>query len=228
MAGRGVLKPGIELLQLVLGRGLDVVVERVAVGVDADGERAEVLDAELPQALRHQLFPGDLLDLLDLGRLECRGSSDDREIDHPVLAHRLDRLVGEAALAADRADAVLLAERLGEPHHPGARSRPDAELLVLARADLADVRRGVEEERAAQVHRRLDALVENPHLRAVADPDDMPLDDDLVAGAQLEDLLRIGDRERDLVPRHPYASRSKSTVPSAATCAVARRAAQHW
>src|SRR2546430_15280565 len=43
-------KAGIELLQLGLRARLHVVVERVAVGVDADGERAEVLDAELPQA----------------------------------------------------------------------------------------------------------------------------------------------------------------------------------
>src|ERR671936_3204164 len=91
-------KLGIELLQLLAGCLLDVVVERVAVGVDADGERAEVLDPELPEALGHQLFPGDLLDLLDLGRLERRRSADDREVDHPVLAHRLDRLVREPAL----------------------------------------------------------------------------------------------------------------------------------
>src|SRR5580765_7801602 len=91
-------KPGIELLQLVVGGRLDVVVERVAVSVDADGQRGEVLHPELPQALRHQLLPGDLLDLLDLGRLERRGPADDREVDHPVLAHRLDRLVRESAL----------------------------------------------------------------------------------------------------------------------------------
>src|SRR3954465_5933190 len=84
------LKPGIELLQLLLGGGLDVVVERVAVRVDPDGERAEVLDPELPEALGHQLLPGDLLDLLDLRRLERRCASDDREVDHPVFAHRLD------------------------------------------------------------------------------------------------------------------------------------------
>src|ERR671937_2605234 len=112
------LKPGIELLQLLSRCRLDVVVERVAVRVDADGERAEVLDAELPQALGHELLPGDLLDLLDLGRLERRRAADDREVDHPVAPHRLDRLVGEAALAADPADAVALAERLGEAHHP--------------------------------------------------------------------------------------------------------------
>jgi hypothetical protein len=60
----------------------------------------------------------------------------------------------------------------------------------------------VEQERAAEIHRRLDALVEDADLRAVADTDDAALDDDLVAGAQLQDLVRIRDRERDLVGRH--------------------------
>src|SRR5437773_861113 len=62
---RNPCKPGIELLQLRGGRCLHVVVERVAAGVVADGVRAEVLHPELPEALRHQLLPGDLLDLLD-------------------------------------------------------------------------------------------------------------------------------------------------------------------
>src|SRR5436189_6473093 len=96
-------KAGIELLQLLLGRRLDVVVERVAVRVDPDGQRTEVLDPEFPEALGHQLFPRHLLDLLDLRRLERGGPADDREVDHSVLLHGLDRLVGEAALAADRA-----------------------------------------------------------------------------------------------------------------------------
>src|SRR5919202_2375978 len=184
-----------ELLQLLLRRGLDVVVERVAVRVDPDGERPEVLHAELPQALGHGLLPGPLLDLLDLGRLERRRPADDREVDHPVAAHRLDRLVREAALAADRAHAVALAERLGEADHAGARRRPDADLLVAALADLAHSGRRVQEEGAAEVHRRLLALVENPDLGAVADPDDVPLDDDLVARAQLQDLTGIRDGE---------------------------------
>src|SRR6478672_1792545 len=180
-------EPGKELLQFLGRGGLDVVVERVAVGVDADGERAEVLHPELPEALRHQLLPGDLLDLLDLGRLERRGAADDREIDHPEPLHRLDRLVREAALAADRAHAVLLAERLREAHHARARGGADTDRLVLV-SDLAHTGRGVEQERALQVHRRLDALVEDAHLRPVADADDVALDDDLVAGAQFEDL----------------------------------------
>src|SRR4051794_8975733 len=125
-------KSGKELLQLFLGGGLDVVVERVAVRVDPDGERAEVPDAELPEALGHQVLPGDLLDLLDLGRLKRCGAADDREVDHPEPLHRLDRLVREAALAADRADAVLLPEPLREAHHAGARRGADAELLVAA------------------------------------------------------------------------------------------------
>src|SRR6059058_5652867 len=104
------LEPGKDGLQLLLRGGLHVVVQRVAVRVDADRERAEVLDAELPEALRHELLPRDFLDLLDLRRLERRRAADDREVDHPEPLHRLDRLVGETALAADRADAVLRAE----------------------------------------------------------------------------------------------------------------------
>src|SRR6478752_6172212 len=125
------LKPGIELLELVVGAGLDVVVEAVAVRVDADDQRPEVLDAELPEALGHELLPEHLLDLLDLGRLERRGAADDGEVDHPEPLHRLDRDVREASLAADRADAVLRAEPLGEAHHARARRGSDAELLVL-------------------------------------------------------------------------------------------------
>jgi hypothetical protein len=60
----------------------------------------------------------------------------------------------------------------------------------------------VEEERALQVHRRLNALVEDPDLRAVADADDVALHDHLVAGAQLQDLAVVGDRERDFVYGH--------------------------
>src|SRR5215210_4463919 len=121
------LETGIDVLQLLLRRFLDVVEQRVAVRVDPDPERAEVLDAEPPQALRHELLPGDLLDLLDLSGLERSGSADDREVDHPVAAHRLDRLVGEPALAADRAHAVVAPERLGEAHHARARRRADGD-----------------------------------------------------------------------------------------------------
>src|SRR5437762_1881048 len=144
-------KAGKELLQLLLRRRLDVVVERATVGVDADREWAEVLDPELPEALGHQLLPGDLLDLLDLRRLERRGAADDREVDHPQLAHRLDRLVREAALAADGADAVLGAERLGEADHAGRGGGTDADRVVAAVLALADAGRGVEQERAAEV-----------------------------------------------------------------------------
>src|SRR5947209_15696702 len=90
-----------ELLELRLRARLHVAVERVAVRVDPDRQRAEVLDAELPEALGHQLLPGHLLDLLDLRRLERSRAADDREIDHPELVHRRNRLVREPALAAD-------------------------------------------------------------------------------------------------------------------------------
>src|SRR5262249_1261182 len=84
----------------------------------------------------------------------------------------------------------------------------------------ADVRRSVEEERAGQVDRRLGALVEDADLRPVADADHVPLDDDLVARAQLEDLALVDDREGELVRRH-----QASLLPRAAAVAdVARRA----
>src|SRR5919201_7094600 len=193
------LKTGIDFLQSFLGALLHVVEDRVAVGVDADRQRPEVLDAEAPQALRHQLLPRDLFDLLDLRGLERRGAADDREVDHPVAAHRLDRLVGKAALAADRAHAVVAAERLREPDHARGRRRADAERFVLAVRNPAYVRRGMQEERAAQIHRRRLAVVEDADLRAVADPDDVSLDDDLVAGAQLQDLAWVRDRKGQLM-----------------------------
>src|SRR5262245_61936587 len=170
------LEAGKDLLQSLLGRSLDVVVERVAVRVDADRQRAEVADAELPEALGHELLPSDLLDLLDLGRLERRRPADDREVDHPEPLHRLDRLVRKAALAADRAHAVLRAERLGEANHPRRGRGADAELLVPSGPELAHVGRGMEQEGPGQVHRRRHALVEDPDLRPVANPDDVPLD----------------------------------------------------
>src|SRR5947209_3639302 len=140
-SSRSRLETGIQLLELRLRARLHVVVERVAVCVDPDRERAEVLDAELPEALGHELLPGDLLDLLDLRRLERGGAADDREVDHPEAPHRLDRLVRAAALAADRAHAVLRAERLGEAHHARRGRGADADLLVLAVGELADARR---------------------------------------------------------------------------------------
>src|SRR6476646_9624074 len=131
-------KAGIELLELRRRARLHVAVERVAVRVDAHRQRAEVLDAELPEALGHELLPRHFFDLLDLRRLERSRAADDREIDHAELAHWLDRVVRETALAADRADAVRRAERLGEAHHARGGRRPDAHLLVAAVVELAD------------------------------------------------------------------------------------------
>src|SRR6266487_3770157 len=149
------LKAGIELLQLLLGRGLHVVVERVAIGIDADGQRPEILDSELPETLGHQFLPGDLLDLLDLGRLQRGRSTDDREIDHPELAHRLDPLVedpdlrpvanaddvalnGDLVTGAELEDLTLVGDREGDlvRRHQNSRSKsmsPSAEMWAVAR-----------------------------------------------------------------------------------------------
>src|SRR5439155_1467499 len=153
-------------------------------------------------------------DLLDLRRLERGRSADDRAVDHPVLSHRFDRVVREAALAADRAHGVLLAERLGEANHARARRRADADLLVAPVLELAHARRRVDQERTAQIHRGLDALSEDTDLRAVADADAVALSDLLVSAAQLRDLVLAREREPALRRGHSYASRSKWTARS--------------
>src|SRR5215211_4580941 len=219
-------KSGKDLLQTLRGRFVHVVEHRVSVRVDPDPERPKVLDAEDPEAFGHELLPVDLLDLLDLGRLQGRRAADDREVDHPVLAHRLYRVIREPAFAGDRPHAVVPAEALREPHHAGACRGADAERVVAAVVALADVGRGVKQERAAEIEGRLDALVEDPDVRAVPDPDDVAVDRHEVAGTELADVL-FGSGEGQSVLGH-QASRSYSVLPSAATCAVARRAAQHW
>src|SRR3954447_10747681 len=208
-------KSSIELLELLLRTFLYVVEKRVAVRVDADRERPEVFHSELPEALGHQFLPVDLLDLLDLRRLERRGAADDREVDHPQSLHRLDRVVGQAALPTDRAHAVLRAERLGEANHSRGRCRADADLLVLAVGDLAHVRRGVQQERSVQVERRLDALVEDADLRAVADADDVTVDRHLVAGVQVADRV-LARREGQALRIHGRARsrRRRARAPS--------------
>src|SRR5262249_26067832 len=148
-------------------------------------------------------------------------AADNREVDHPVFAHRLDRLVGEAALPGDRAHAVALAERVSEKHHARGGRRADADLLVLARRDLAQPRRGVQPERAAQVPGRFEALVEDADVRAVADADDVTVGVDLVADVELADLLfrrreaqALRTRGHTTPPLRDRCARSRAAPPS--------------
>jgi predicted esterase len=81
-----------------------------------------------------------------------------------------------------------------------------ADVVVPPRAELAHVRGRVQEEGALEVPRRRDALVEDPHLRAVTNADDVAVDRDEIARAKLANLL-FGGREPQAVLRH-HASRS--------------------
>src|SRR5262245_19917902 len=73
-AGIGIRKVPLRLLS-------HVVVARGPVGVHCHEERAEVPDAELPEALRHQVLPVDRLDRLDLDRLDAGRPTDDGQVD---------------------------------------------------------------------------------------------------------------------------------------------------
>ena len=51
-----------------------------AMAVHGDEQRPEIADAELPQRLGVQVVEVDVLDLLDPGRLQRRGATDDRQV----------------------------------------------------------------------------------------------------------------------------------------------------
>jgi hypothetical protein len=57
------------------------------------------------------------------------------------------------------------------------------------------------QERAVQVEGRVDALVEDPDLRSVADAEDVAVHGDEVARVELADVLLAG-REREPVLSH--------------------------
>src|SRR4030095_2541660 len=100
------------------------------------------------------------------------------------------------------------------------------ERVVAPVVTLADIWRGMEQERSGEIQRRMDALAEGPGGRGAWAPGDGAGSGREGAGAELPNVL-FGGGEGEPVLGH-QASRSNSVVPSAATCADARRAAQHW
>ena len=82
------------------------------------------------------------------------------------------------------------------------RARHESATLGERSGDSRSPLAGSDDQDGETSQRRLDSLVEDADLRPVANADDVPLHDHLVAGAQLEDLLRIRDREGDFVDRH--------------------------
>jgi len=165
------------------------------VAVHGDDQGSEVTHAELPQAFGHQFLELDLLDGLDLGRLEGRGPARDGEVHAAELLQDRQRVGEQAALADDRAYPVLLHEPARETVHAGAGRGPDAELLVAPFAEGAHVRGGVEHGGAGEVHARHLAAIEDGDLRRVADADHVSLEAQPVAGVQGAQGVEVGDGE---------------------------------
>ena len=162
---------------------------------------AEPPDAELPQALRHEVLELDLLDLLDLGGLQRRRAAGDRKVDPAELLQHRQGVRQQPALADDRADAVVVHQPAREAVHARAGGGADADLLIASGTELAHVGGGMDEGGAAQAHPGPLAAVEHRDLGGVPDADDVPVDAQLLPGAQLAQRVEVGDREaeRDLL-----------------------------
>src|SRR5215203_3951200 len=151
------------------GRLADLVVERSAMGIHGDEDRAEALDGKAPERLRVEVLEIDVLDRGDPGRLERRGTADDREIGAAEIAERTPGRVAEAPLADDDAHALALHERFREALHAlrggGADAHGCVARRVLVRAlDAAHVRRGVDDGVAGEVEARAPAAIEHVDL----------------------------------------------------------------
>src|SRR5205085_1276193 len=130
----------------------------------------------------------DLLDLLDLHRLQRRGAADDRQVDAPVFFHLVDRVLEETGFADHRADAVLLDQAGIEPVHTRGGRGADANLFIFAIGKFFHAGRGVQADGAGQIRRRRDAFVENADLRGVPDAEDVTVDVDGIFELEVSDV----------------------------------------
>src|SRR5687768_5784131 len=87
--GLGDPQAGVDGGEAGLGLRPDVAVDVAAAGIHGDGQGTERVDAELPEALRHQLFKVDGFDGFDLERLDPSGTADDRQVDPTVALEQL-------------------------------------------------------------------------------------------------------------------------------------------
>src|SRR5262245_62848575 len=98
----------IELLQdraqSVPRRRLKLIEQAVALAVDGDHERPQILDPQLDQPIvRDQVLPRHRDELLDRIRQQWAAAPEKRQIDAADLLHGVGALPVEAALAADGA-----------------------------------------------------------------------------------------------------------------------------
>src|ERR1041384_40977 len=88
-----------SLRPALLRRILHLRIEAATVTVHGDDERAETVDAKLPQRFRVEVVEVDVLDGFDPGGLERRGAADDGEVHAADFAERIRRIFPQAALA---------------------------------------------------------------------------------------------------------------------------------
>jgi hypothetical protein len=83
---------------------------------------------------------------------------------------------------------MIAEQAFRETIHAHAGRGPDAERFVFARADLANIRRGVQKRRSLPVHRRWNVLVEDSDKVGIPDAEDDSIKQDGIPEAQLADV----------------------------------------
>src|SRR5574343_150868 len=186
---------------LLVEDGLVLRDQVVAVGVDADDQRAELAHPVDPQRLGHaQVLPLGALDGLDLGGGQHRAAAGEDRVHGLVFLAAGGGLGAHAALADDQLDAGLLDEGALELLHAHAGGRADADHLEVAVVLLAHDRAGVEDRAALEVHRQLASLLDQAAVghvaaghQAAGQPDHvahLQVGQVFVADRGLQDLLR--------------------------------------
>src|ERR1041385_4893670 len=167
-------------------------IEAATVTVHGDDERAETVDAKLPQRFRVEVVEVDVLDGFDPGGLERRGAADDGEVHAAHFAEGIRRVFPQAALADDDPHPVFAHQRPGEALHAVARGGADAERLVArgisrARLHLAHIGRGMDYRVAGEVEPGFAAAIEHVNLGRVADAEERATERDSVVHPELAD-----------------------------------------
>ena len=77
-----------QFRRLLLRLRLHVLLKIASMGVDADRQRPQPVKAKLPNTFRHQVFPINRFDFLQLQCFHCRRAAGHAQVTRAVLLHQ--------------------------------------------------------------------------------------------------------------------------------------------